>query len=80
MWERCYETLVWIVEDSTVICLLRDDHEFLEGKTATSVGTTVQDVLERNGENIWLLGSGKVGNVSVERDALLSSTSLGNGQ
>lgn len=60
--------------------LLRDNHEFLEGKTATSVGTTVQDVLERNGENIRLLSSGKVGDVSVERDTLLSSTSLGNGQ
>ena len=44
------------------------------------MGTTVQDVLERNGENIWLLGSGKVGDVSVERNTLLSSTSLGNGQ
>lgn len=44
------------------------------------MGTTVQDVLERNGENIWLLGSGKVGNVSVERNTLLSSTSLCNGQ
>lgn len=44
------------------------------------MGTTVQDVLERNGENVWLLGSSKVGDVSVERDTLLSSTSLGNGQ
>jgi hypothetical protein len=60
--------------------LLRDNHEFLEGKTATSVRTTVQDVLERNGKNIWLLGSGKVRNVSVERNTLFSSTSFGNGQ
>lgn len=44
------------------------------------MGTTVQDVLERNGENIWLLSAGKVGNVGIERDTLLSSTGLGNGQ
>lgn len=44
------------------------------------MGATVQDVLERNGENIWLLGTGKVGDVSVERNTLLSSTSLGDGQ
>ena len=44
------------------------------------MGTTVQDVLEGDGENIGLLGTGKVGDVSVERDTLLSSTSLGNGQ
>lgn len=44
------------------------------------MGTTVQDILERNGEDIWLLGTSKVGNMSVERNALLSSTSLGNGQ
>lgn len=44
------------------------------------MGTTVQDILERNRENIWLLGSGKVGDVSVERNTLLSSTSLSNSQ
>lgn len=58
----------------------RDNHELLEGEAATSVGTTVQDVLEGDGEDIGLLGTGKVGDVSVERDTLLSSTSLGNGQ
>ena len=42
--------------------------------------TTVQDVLEGDGEDIGLLGSGEVGDVSVEGNALLSSTSLGNGQ
>lgn len=44
------------------------------------MGTTIQDVLEGDGEDIGLLGTGKVGDVSVERDTLLSSTSLGNGQ
>jgi hypothetical protein len=44
------------------------------------VGTTVQDVLEGDGKDIGLLGTGEVGDVSVERDTLLSSTSLGNGQ
>lgn len=42
--------------------------------------TTVQDVLEGDGEDIGLLSTGEVGDVSVERDTLLSSTSLGNSQ
>lgn len=60
--------------------LLRDNHELLEGQTATGVGATVQDVLEGNGEDVGLLGTGKVGNVNVERDTLLGGGSLGNGQ
>lgn len=44
------------------------------------MGATVQDVLEGNGEDVGLLGSSQVGDVSIERDTLLSSTSLGNGQ
>jgi hypothetical protein len=53
----------------------RDDHELLEGKTATSVGATVEDVHEGNGEDVGLLGSGKVGNVSVQRNALRRNVS-----
>lgn len=60
--------------------LLRDDHELLEGKATTGVRTTVQDVLEGNGKDIGLLGTGEVGDVSVERDTLLSSTSLSDSQ
>ena len=41
---------------------------------------TVQDVLEGDRKHIGLLGTGEVGDVSVERDTLLSGTSLGNGQ
>ena len=44
------------------------------------MGATVQDVLEGNREDVGLLGTGEVGDVSVERDALLSSTSLGDSQ
>lgn len=70
-----------------------DDHELLEGKATTSVGsystmnqqpekngaseawrrkrlTSVNDVHERNRENIGLLGTRKVRDVSVEGDAL----------
>jgi hypothetical protein len=43
------------------------------------VGATVQDVHERNGENVGLLGASQVGDVSVERDTLLSSSGLSNG-
>lgn len=60
--------------------LLRDNHELLEGQTATGVGATVQDVLEGNGEDVGLLGARKVGDVSVERDTLLGGSSLGNSQ
>lgn len=44
------------------------------------MGATVQDVLEGNREDVGLLGTGEVGDVSVERDTLLSSTSLGDSQ
>lgn len=44
------------------------------------MGATVQDVLERNGEDVGLLGTSQVGDVSVERDTLLGSTGLGNSQ
>lgn len=40
----------------------------------------VEDVHEGNGEDIGLLGAGKVGDVSVERDTLLGSTGLGDSQ
>lgn len=56
----------------------RNDHELLESHAATSVGATVQDVHEGNRENVGLLSASKVGDVSVERDTLLGSGSLGN--
>jgi hypothetical protein len=43
------------------------------------VRTAIEDVGERNGKDVWLLGSGKVGDVSVERDALLGGGGLCNG-
>lgn len=60
--------------------LLGNNHELLEGETATGVGATVQDVLEGDGQDEGLLGSGKVGDVSVEGNTLLSGGSLGNGE
>jgi hypothetical protein len=54
-----------------------DDHELLEGKTATGVGATVDDVHEGNGKNVGLLGAGKVADVGVERDTLLGGGGLG---
>ena len=56
-----------------------DNHELLESKTTTGVRTTVEDVHEGNGEDVGLLGAREVGDVSVKRDALLSSSSLGDG-
>ena len=60
--------------------LLGNDHELLEGQATTSVATTIQNVHERHRENIGLLSSSKIRDVSVERNALLCSASLGNGQ
>lgn len=57
-----------------------DNHELLEGETATSVGTAVKDVLEGNGKNVGLLGASEVRDVGVERNALSSSTGLSNSQ
>jgi len=41
---------------------------------------SVQDVHEGDGKNIGLLGAGEIRDMGVERDTLLSSTSLGNCQ
>jgi hypothetical protein len=46
------------------------DHEFLEGETVTSVGTTVDDVERRGGEDVGGLDTGEFGQVLVERDTL----------
>ena len=56
-----------------------NDHELLESHTATSVGATVEDVHEGNGQNVGLLGASQVGDVSVERDTLLGGSGLSNG-
>jgi hypothetical protein len=42
--------------------------------------TTVDDIEGRDGEDKRLLGTGKVGKVDVERDTLLTSSGLGNGE
>lgn len=60
--------------------LLGDNHELLEGQTATGVGATVQDVLEGNGKDVGLLGTGEVRDVDVEGNTLLSSGGLGDSQ
>lgn len=68
-------SLSWMLVDMlnlrrTERFLRGDDHELLEGKTATSVGATVEDVHEGNGEDVGLLGASKVGDVSVQRNTL----------
>lgn len=68
------------IESSIVLGLLWDNHEFLEGEAATGVGSTIEDVLEGNWEHERLLRSCEIGDVSVERDTLLSSSSLSDGQ
>jgi hypothetical protein len=54
-----------------------EDHEFLEGKTATSVGSTIQDIEGRDREDIGFLGSRKLGNVSVKWNSLLLEMARG---
>lgn len=41
------------------------------------MGATVDNVHEGDGKDVGLLGAGEVGDVSVERDTLLSGSSLG---
>lgn len=41
------------------------------------MATTVEDVHEGHGQNVWLLGASQIADVGVERGALLSSSSLG---
>lgn len=57
--------------------LRRNNHEFLEGKAATGVRTSVQDILEGHRKHVWLLGSSKLGDVAVQRNTLVASSSLG---
>ena len=44
------------------------------------MGATVEDVLEGHGKDVGLLGTSEVGDMHVERDTLLGSGSLGDGQ
>ena len=57
----------------------RNDHELLESHAATGVGATVKDVHEGNGQNVGLLGTSQVGDVSVEGDTLLGGGGLSDG-
>lgn len=73
-------TLASVIQSTTCENLLGNNHEFLESQTATGVGATVQDVLEGNGQDVGLLGTGEVGDVDVERDTLLGGGGLGHSQ
>lgn len=55
------------------------DHELLDGESATSVRTTVQDVKEGNGEDVGLGGLSQRSDVLVKRDTLLTGTGSGSG-
>jgi hypothetical protein len=59
-------------------CILRDNHELLEGKTTTGVRATIEHVHEGNGEDVGLLGTSEIRDVCIKRDALLGSTGFGN--
>lgn len=53
------------------------DHEFLESETVTGVGTTVDNVERRGGEDVGSLDTGEFGQVLVERDTLwIGETSI----
>lgn len=59
---------------------LWDNHELLEGEATASVRSAVENVLEGDRQNIGLLGTGEVRDVSIQGNTLLGSTSLGDGQ
>ena len=52
--------------------LRRHNHELLESKTTTSVGTTVKDVHEWDREDVGFLCACKVGDVGVKRNSLVT--------
>lgn len=56
-----------------------DNHELLESKSVTGVRTTVDNVHGRGGEDVRSLDTAELSEVLVERDTLLTGTSLGNG-
>lgn len=58
---------VWIY---SMIILLWYNHEFLESQTATSMGSTVENIHKWDWQNVWFLGPRKIGYVSVEGDIL----------
>ncbi|ANB13625.1 hypothetical protein AWJ20_1924 [Sugiyamaella lignohabitans] len=53
----------------------RSNHELLDGQSTTGVRTTVDDVLERNWQNVRSRGTSNLSDVLVKRNALLSGTS-----
>jgi len=55
-----------------------ENHEFLHGELVTGMRTTVDNVESRNGKNERLLGTREISKVNVERDTLITSSSLGN--
>ncbi len=56
-----------------------EKHELLEGKLVASVRATIDNVEGGSGEDEWGLDTGEVGEVLVQGNSLLSSTSLSNG-
>ena len=50
----------------------RHNHELLESKTTTSMGTTVKDVHEWDREDVGLLCACEVGDVGVKRNPLVT--------
>ena len=52
--------------------LRRHNHELLESKTTTGVGTAVKDVHKRDREDVGLLCTCEVGDVGVKRNSLVT--------
>lgn len=57
-------------------CTGREEHEFLESELVAGMGSAVDDVEAGEREDERWLDAGKVSKVLVERDTLLSGTSL----
>lgn len=61
------------------LCTSRKEHEFLECEFVPGMGATVDYIEGRAREDIGRLDARKLGEMLVERNAFLRSTSLGNG-
>ena len=57
----------------------RQDHEFLHGQFVSCVGTTVDDIESRSGQNNIVI-SCQIGNMPIQRQILVGGSRFANGQ
>jgi len=75
--DRLIKTLVYLVESTPFIILLRGDHQLCEGKLAEAVGTeTFKPATEEEIRNLLAAGTGSLGPVEAGDIRILADASL----